>query len=529
MSKSSAVTPSFKENITPYLPNPWHLGALCTIIIGQFVIYKLLAFRPTEAFFAGNLLIGQVFEMSIPRAVALLIFAAAGVLLPLRYSFKSGQMPVLSRVLYLTVLLTQCYTIALMDYNHYYDTWFWADRILLVALAVLAAFHPLTLPLLLLQLILLTNQLAVPDIIGYDVTHKSLIIPFFAVFWLLALLHRLFPKRVNPHTFVFVTYALVGTWYMQAGIEKMRMEWLFNNNLYNLFAASVQSGWLEDLPRNFLIQTGEILDRYRVFFQGLTLFIEIVVPLLLFTRRKITIYALFLLMILHFVIYLSSGVFFWQWILLEVVTIIVLFKYREETKKLFAKSASVFYLAALILLTLFTDISKLAWYDCAFLNTFSFVLIDEGGNEQLVNASYFSPYDTGFAKNRFYFTRNDRNLSGTLGNCYDSRLVNLKQEINSAEVVTNIRLEKNNSSFNQDKTDKFYQFLTTYARNKSAYDPKLISHIDAPNHMQQGRSFQNLTFPNVKSVKIIYREEIITDQLRTIPVGRDSVLLPISH
>ena len=512
------------------LPN---LAAVVLVMALQPLLRYVYDFPVSEAQYDGSLLLTTIFEFRRRILLALgLLLAAAGALTVYRPA-RFRDVGRLSRYLFLCVIVIQTYTIAVMDFNHYHGAWFLADRILLVALAVYAVINPYSLPLYLIQLVLLTNQLEVPDVVDYDRTHKSLILPILLSFWAFFVLKQWFAQRIRWTSFVLILLSILSSWYLKAGIAKYQIDWPNSNNIYNMLAAAVDAGWLHTLDIGWLQQVGALVNEHHVALQYGGLIVEILLPLLLLLHRRVALVCLAGFISFHALVYALSGIFFWQWIVMELIVMGVLVVDEAYATRLFTRENLVIYFALLLLNPLVIRITKLAWLDCGYVNSYTFYLLDNQGREKKLDSSFFAPYDVGFAKNRFYYLRQEKHLARTLGQCYDPELVTLvaawpdHPTVENRQSADDYRNAHGMEGYQLDKSEAFIRFLQVFTKDKLAHDPQLISLIDVPLHMEQGENQQNLQMEGVAAMKIVYEEKVVLPELQVERVVADSIIVPL--
>ena len=517
----------------------WLLSAcvLLATLVGVFETNRrLLALRLNEARYTGGTPLADILGETSARR-----WAVYGVLLALigglewahRRSGRARGPGGIGRWVFTAALLVQTYSVAAMDYNHFYDSWFATERIALVITSALCWWRPLFLPGYLLQLIVLTGQLKYPALIGYDHVHKFIAVPILLAYWVQTVLGCFVRVRRAGELYALFVMALLSLWYINAGIGKLEIGWERQNSLYNLFAAATDAGWLEDWSRTTKLYLAEFLTGLRAPLLYGTIVLEIALPLLLFTTRRLAIVTAVSLMAFHLFVYLFSGILFWQWSVLELTFLGYLFLRPDGARELFGWRNRLAYLGLLVTIPFFFHIGKLSWFDCGYVNLYTFYLLDEAGEAHELNATYFSPYDTGFAKNRFYFTTPYRTISNTYGQCNDGRLLEIVEGWARTGDTTGVRaVEAYRSTYGQARYDTlragaFYHFLTEFVSSKNAYDPQLVSHLSPPPHMQQGGDQGNFRVPALRALRIVYEEKVILPGLEFFPVRQDTVTLPL--
>ncbi|MEQ9424516.1 MAG: hypothetical protein RJQ09_08875 [Cyclobacteriaceae bacterium] len=339
------------------------------------------------------------------------------------------------------------------------------------------------------EVAIISNQFSFPDCFSYSYTDKKIIFDILLTFWLFTIF-RLRISKIPWHLFTITVFAIIGNWYLLAGIGKLGIDWHSNNHLSKLFLASVRHGWLSgfdnlvDIIHNFTVKYDPILT------YG-TYLVEIILPLLLILKRKLTIAILVIFIFFHISIFVSSGIFFWKWIITEIVLILVIvISYRHN---FFTLRNYLIYVICLLVAPLFYSNLKLSWLDSGIINYYSFYL--KSGSDELIklDASFFSPYDLVFAQNRFFFHTDRHHLSNTYGSNFNQEAVEL---INKSEVMTNpffdsLRNVYGKNDFDVTKAAKFELFLNKFITNKLDNDRKLISYLDPPMHITQGQNQQN--------------------------------------
>ena len=514
----------------------WADGGL-TLLVLFVVLYGyrwfdllLLRFPLTEALY-GEEYLWTVFGEVRPRTTIFwVVLITVCCVFQYLERLKASDLHPFSRWLFTIIVLTQTYSVGLMDYNHFYDSWYAVDRLLLFAFAALVLLRPAFTPLFILQAMLLTGQLRTPDFIGYDHVHKFIALPLLAYGWMLFIAVRFVRIERGGVLFGTTVMATLAMWYVFAGWGKYATDWQHENSLYFLFAAATDAGWLAGLARGAKIWMGEMLQQYESLLAYSTLAVEILLPILLFTRRWLALTTAVMLLVFHLSVYLFSGILFWQWSLLELAFILFLVFRRVDAKPLFRLKNQLVYVSLLFALPYFGHIGILAWYDCGFINKYTFYLVDGAGEERRLDATYFSPYDTGFAKNRFTFVTPYRTLANTYGQCNDRALMRMIKQwpdlphparLDSISHLRSVAQER----YNERTAEEFIGFLRKFITNKNEYDPQFISRLASPPHMQQGQDQRNLQMKDLAALRIVYEEKIVLPRLEYAPVRSDTTTI----
>jgi hypothetical protein len=94
-----------------------------------------------------------------------------------------------------------------------------------------------------------------------------------------------------------------------------------------------------------------------------------------------------------------------------------------------------------------------------------FQLVRNDGSNVLLNSSFFAPFEVSFAKDKFYFLDTIKIVSGTFGGVYDKKIMILNDENNKYLISRNIN-ELGINNYNQEKVNRFIEFLKTFINNK---------------------------------------------------------------
>jgi|GEM_PF-6922585 len=193
-----------------------------------------------------------------------------------------------------------------------------------------------------------------------------------------------------------------GAHYFGSGFRKLRTGWIWGNRLGNIaIAAKTQNGWSllshHRLGRSLIFRTA-------FFAQLVVVFIEIFAMWSFLDRRLV--YMFFpLLIVMHVGILLSTGIFFWKWIIALVGVLLVQWSAGAiPINALDPLSLVVLIVSAAGLPFLSSTMATLAWFDTPVSRTFSFVL-RAGDSEAALNPYDVAPLDVllSQARHEFYF------------------------------------------------------------------------------------------------------------------------------
>ena len=425
-------------------------------------------------------------------------------------------------------MLIFCWYLSFADYNYYFDSWFIFDRIFLFFLGALSFFQPSFLILFLIQAITLSNQYAFPNCFNYTYTDKGIIFDFILIIWIFYMAKPILKRLEWNHLYIFF-FSIIGIWYLKAGIGKHQIDWLTENNLYYLLSASTLFGWLSFVPNGFLITSSTFLKDHHLIINSLTFFVELIVPVTIFFNRRTAILGLSFYISFHLMVFLSSGIFFWKWVLLEITIISVLFFFKEQFRSFFGIKNTFIYLVVLISGFFFFESKFLVWLDSGYTKSYHFYLKDKNQKLTKLDASFFSPYDVIFAQNRFNYLDSLPNISYTYGATTNHELLYFVRNFNPVNYydkdLNDFRKESGTIKYDEEKKKKLFNFLRQFTNTKLKNQKSTISILNSPFHIWQGPNQEVFEFENQSfhSIEIIVSENVSLNNLEFFTAYSDTI------
>ena len=445
------------------------------------------------------------------------------------------------KALWAIFALLVVYKFGFNNYNFYYDQFFFLERILILALFILSLLKPAFIIPFTFLFLLTLSQYHYP-LGGYSITDIYPLINFFPL--LISYLILKWAFFINELTFwrVFIVFHI--SYYLIPGIAKIEIspnlyEWIFYNDLSNLFNSSIEMGWLTELNKSTTDFISKQLNFLKVPLNLLTVVIEISGVYFLTKAKTFRLY-LALTSLFHLLIYLSSGIFFWKWIVINVAFILLSYSFERKKKfeKIFDLKPLYFVIFALIS-PLFLRPLSLAWYDSKLVEKYEIYLSNNYGKDILVTGNFFKPYDKIFSQNRFSYLLNNKSLVGTYGSLGSDKLFfsdfnpvdfikeNLNTDKNDFNKYTLI--EKNQfeylegfNNYDPHKKSEFIKFLknylTNYNQSPNRYLSLTVPHIHQPNNnfprqIKGFKVFYKRIFHGENGIKQIKTEELINESL----------------
>jgi hypothetical protein len=196
------------------------------------------------------------------------------------------------------------------------------------------------------------------------------------------------PWRLGPirlRSVVFAALCIVGFYYVTAGLGKLALgegpfDWIFETHLENLHVASHLNGWLASVSDERILGSAAILARIGPLVAAATLAIELGTVAIL-ARPLGTLAILAALVSMHLGIFVTTGIFFWKWMVLEVALGAWLGWRRDAAEIRRAYSAPLFLGSLAVIATLVATVAhnQFAWWNTRWTMLYQTEVIDAEG------------------------------------------------------------------------------------------------------------------------------------------------------
>ena len=424
-------------------------------------------------------------------------------------------------------------------FNYWHGSWMSVERTALAGCIAAAVFRPGMIPPTVVAVYGLAGQYHTP--LQHSWTDREMV--FHVLIWAWAfLLCRPFgwPVVVARH-FVIVLCGAMAAWFVLPAIGKWQLGWAAEEQVHHLTAAArYQNGWLGWLAPETFDRTIGLLRRMNAPMVWSTLILETAAIGLLLSRR-FTVGLLLGCIGLHVGIYVSSGVFFWKWMVVEAAVATAVWRWRAEGDRPVTGRAAWPLAAGVcgLMLVGCDDLVRLAWYDEPIAYRFRMTATDREGRRYQVPASAMTPYDFPFAQARFHFTTHRPPLCDCFG-CNGSPDIHHRLDAASNHPATERRRRHRSAieDFGDDRFDpvrrrRFETLLDRYLRHRRTGTPGWFDHVTAwvgcPNHIGSGpRPDDGLPVidTSVRPVALeVSLEEAWVDGSKSWPLYREGALV----
>jgi hypothetical protein len=383
------------------------------------------------------------------------------------------------RVLVTTAALLLTWSTVTYDYNLFYDQAHYVDRILLILCLVLMVQRPVFVCVFLPVLLPLIWQCAAP-LQGFSWAPSLLPIRILILFAASFILNILTRKHTAADV-VFLVLCLFASHYWPSGWGKIQLDWLSEDHIYFLLSATYANGWLGSLSPEGMASFATILAPFNTPMKAVTLLLECGALVWLW-HRSLARFFLAGWILLHLGIFTISGIFFWQWIVLDGVLVVLLMRRTALA------SAPVFTRKHFTLSVVLIGGSaygfqpvNLAWSDSRVSYTHRFEAQGVDGRWYVLPPRFFAPYDYQFTLSRFSFLDHAPRLDIAWGATSPETARRLQATVTPEQVFA-LEAERGTDHYNEmlkTELDAFLQrFIQLWNTRRSKHT--IFSWIQAP-------------------------------------------------
>jgi hypothetical protein len=356
------------------------------------------------------------------------------------------------------------------NYNYFLDRPFYFDRVLLLVLAFLLIRFPLLTPLFVAWTFAYRSQFNYP-VDGFPLYDKRLLFDLLVMFVAFVYTRLYIPAFKLPYIY-FAVCVLASGYFMGAAIKVVisphGYEWLFKNNPVDLFYNVYHKGWLAHSSESTVNLLANFFTRYGKLFQAIAFFIELSALFMLYSR-KAGIIILWSLLAMHTGIFFLAGIFFWKWMIIDLV-LLFCYYYKKGilVKEAFQKPN--FKASALIicLAVAWLQPVKFGWHDTPVNQFFTYEVEDENGTVYPFEKNEMNPYHQWFQMDRFLFLVNKPCLPLS-GFGYTGRYSMAKAIKKSGpEHFMALEQEKGKNTYELPVKEEYDTFIATYFKNRNA-------------------------------------------------------------
>jgi len=440
---------------------------------------------PAQSFEEPVLMVELARHLLSPSLANLLLLGFMGGLLALAAWTRSlgpkwEALPYGLRFRALAVLLAGAlaWSFGTYSYNAFFDHSHLIDRLLLIGLVALIAWRPAFIWAFVLALFPLYWQFTLP--IGGASMIESLLLVRVLVLLGVAYLGRSLALRVRGTDVLFLVVILIAAAYWASGAGKLNLEsWLADDRPYYLLYATHANGWLSKVSAASVDQLAGVLAAMNWPVKLFTLAIE-GGAIFALTRRGVLRLFLIGCLILHTGIFISSGFFFWRWMLLDGAVLLLFASSKRVALPIF----SPIYIALSILLVVtgpsWSRPGKLAWRDAPMSYSYRFEAESADGTRYSLPPRFFEPYGYQFTLSNFLHLVDAPRLDIVTG-ATSGEIAAALADAQTLQDVVAVEEELGRVRYNPDYAENLDAFLRQFVLERAAHPPSALkTYIQAP-------------------------------------------------
>jgi hypothetical protein len=381
-----------------------------------------------------------------------------------RLRWQAMELGTLVRWLALANCVALAWAYSTYPYNYWLDRSHDLDRFLLFVLPWLVLWHPGFLGVFLAQAYLMAGQFNEP--LQYSWTDKLLLFEVLLLLFVFVWLTLATRRGLLP--FVAAALCLVALYYVVPAGGKLALGWLSRNDQANIvLSAWHQNGWLDGLGAVGRSRVVAVVQWTAPLLKLATLVCEIGVVIML-AHRRVAVGLLAGCVAMHLGIMLTTGIFFWKWIVLDAsLAAVVLWLPAVDTRRLFGPvQAAVGIGIVAVLFVVHRRPVILAWYDSPMAFQFRIEAVGAGGTSYEVTPAMLAPYDLPFAQGRFYFLTDIPMLVDCLGSTPRWDMLQALEGARTADDLAAIRRVSGSPRTDAASAERYEQLLQRFFRHE---------------------------------------------------------------
>jgi hypothetical protein len=399
----------------------------------------------------------------------------------------------------IVIILT--WTTTLYPYNYFYGQAHLVDRLAILLLGIVTLRRPSVLPLLMFGVMYSYLQWRGTGLADAEFTNRKMILDM-AYMLAAAGLARHWLARFLPEKLPMLTVAFIGAniiHYWLPGLAKLEIgenwvDWLLNDDLYNLTISTFLYGWNLLWDQAGVIRLHESLQPFAVPLKLFVVFIEVALLAAFWNRRWFVLLAAGRAM-LHMGIYVFSGDTFWNWILTQ-LAIVAAFWHKEPeddaphtvpgSLALFSLPVMIASMAYMLITAHSHKASTLGWFDSQITERYALHAVMEDGRRLYITPTFFEPYDFPMIQAQFHHlqltdggTKGEKILTRTFGAIHEWEKAHQMRGVKTVEearpLIQKLGTLGKNPTQDVKRIPMFDEFLRTWMKSYQAQKGTLAS------------------------------------------------------
>ncbi len=367
------------------------------------------------------------------------------------------------------------------EYNYFVDRSHLWDRLLVAVLAAAVIYRPAFVFAFLAVSTPLIFEFAAP--IGrYSWAFFGMPLHVLTLFAAWLLLGMLINRR-RPEPLVFLLFCLIAGHYWIPGVPKLRWGWLFDNHIFYLLPATYSNGWLAFLSPESISSLANKMAMLNFPMKLGALILECGCLLIVTGKRNCVLFFLAGYVTFHLAVLAISGIFLWQWMMVEGVVFYLVWK-RKIASDLgfFSIGRRIAAVGIVALAPYWLQSAALSWYDSPVNYVYRFESVKPNGERYSLGPRFFSPFDELFSFSAFSYLMPDQKLLPITWGATSKEIANELKQAHSPSDIFALEMRRGQLKFDVEKVQEMREFLIQYvsAYNRAPRQNIWLRYLTAP-------------------------------------------------
>ena len=437
------------------------VGVLLTVyvLLEQWLMW--VSRLPPSAYEGESITVGLLLHLDGIEAVVTVVLLLGFVSFrPLWRSWSTMERGSLLRWFILINAGLMAWTFSTYDVNLYFDRPHGLDRLLLVGLTGLIWWRPVFVAPFLLVLLPIARQFDLP-IGAFSLSHQLLPIRLLVLSVAVLVVQALTGSRKSTD-FAYCALVFVASAYVSSGLAKAWTGWIHHGHIFCLLFATHANGWLPFMEAQEVTRLAKVVSLFDWPMRVVTLLIECGALFFLWRRTGL----LFLLaswIAFHAAVFGLSGIFFWNWIIIDGALFAFFLMHREgHDLPVFTRPRFVLSVALIGTSIIWFRPPTLFWFDVPLTYTYHFEATTEEGARKRLPPRFFAPYDYQFTLGNFAHLVDDAHLGVVWGSVSRRDVAQGLVAAGSPEAVWRVEREKGRNRYTARRAEKFDRFIRRF-------------------------------------------------------------------
>lgn len=382
---------------------------------------------------------------------------------------------------------------AFYEYNYFFASGHWWDRVLVVGFSLLSFLHPVFVAPLLITSLVIFSQLLAMSTSNFTIGSFMFldVMPIYQMLFLgVSFLYLRTVTNLRVSALWLGWILVVASNYFYTGLAKAHagthlLDWALNYRPDYFFGWARYRDWVDFWPQFLQDQMLVFLRTFRQPINFATFLGELAMIFVLL-NQWVTFTLLIFSTLLHLAIFTFSGMLFWKWIVVNVLLILTL--YGADTE-LYAPDShrAVFVCSILFVLGLSMFHGQyLAWWETPYMHRYDVEVQTTTEQRYTLPPSSFGPYARyfHFQESRHNYVldekilrtfTNDRNLA-----------LSINERLTGTAKLNRVKKELGTNYYHPEKANEFRNFLEQFITNHTKYKTRLhrwLGYISPPAHI----------------------------------------------